>query len=368
VLVVTQVAASASGLVLAETSALVLAPTRELAVQIDAECTRFGEPLGVASAAVYGGAAKDKQLALVSKGVHVLVATPGRLNDFLQAGSVRLDECTYVVIDEADRMLDLGFEPQIRAVLKIVGSRRQTLLFSATWPQEVQALAATLLMRPGEPHRVTIGTGGDRLTASSDVKQKIEFLTKEDDRAPTLLRHLSYMTSDARVLVFCSSKKTVEALARTLHKKKVEHVVMHGDRDQADREKALSQFRSGDARVLVATDVAARGLDIKGVEMVVNYEFPTRTEDYVHRIGRTGRAGAKGLAVTFMSAADASHAPALVKILKESGLSKEEIPKELRQMVKLMKPAAAAPKPAGASSSSGGLYDNLPTYAFKPAT
>jgi superfamily II DNA/RNA helicase len=113
VLVVTQVAASASGLVLAETSALVLAPTRELAVQIDAECTRFGEPLGVASAAVYGGAAKDKQLALVSKGVHVLVATPGRLNDFLQAGSVRLDECTYVVIDEADRMLDLGFEPQV---------------------------------------------------------------------------------------------------------------------------------------------------------------------------------------------------------------------------------------------------------------
>ena len=263
--------------------------------------------------------------------------------------------------------------PQIRAVLKIVGRRRQTVLFSATWPTEVRALAAELLVRPGAPCHVTIGTGGERLTASRDVKQVIEFLSKESEREPAALRQLRRMAPAARVLIFCSSKRAVDSLSATLHRERLAHSVMHGDKDQAERERALAGFRAGDTPLLVATDVAARGLDVKGVELVLNFEFPMRTEDYVHRIGRTGRAGAKGLAVTFMSASDASHAPALVKILKESGLQKADIPKELRQMAKLMKPpapAAPASKPpaggaaarnASSSSSSlgGGLYGGL---------
>lgn len=186
--------------------------------------------------------------------MHVIIATPGRLNDFLETGQVRLDDCDYVVLDEADRMLDLGFEPQIHAVLKIVGSRRQTLLFSATWPQEVRALAAALLVRPGPPCHVSIGTGSDRLTASRNVQQSIQFLQKEGEREPAALRALRRMPADARVLVFCSSKRAVDTLARTLYREKLAHVVMHGDKDQHERERSTRMRRVERA---LATRVAA---------------------------------------------------------------------------------------------------------------
>ena len=426
-----RVAADACGLVLPQTTALVLAPTRELAVQIHGECVRFGEPLGVASACVYGGAPREAQLAQVEAGVHIIIATPGRLNDFLETGHVRLDEVSYVVLDEADRMLDMGFEPQvcmefvatsraarpclakashsrassrptasrgclsraaacptpslvahrppadtalpvapqIRAVLHIVPSGRQTLLFSATWPEEVRSLAAALL-RPSPCH-VAIGGGSESLTASRDIEQRIFFLRAEEERPAALVRQMQLcgVAKGGRTLIFCSTKKSCEALSRTLRR---EHTcaAIHGDRDQAERERALADFRSGSTPLLIATDVAARGLDVTGVELVINYEFPTKTEDYIHRIGRTGRAGAKGVAVTFMTAADAKHAPALVRILKESGLKKAGIPKELRQMAKLMAPGATngasvvgkigggASTCAGASAGGGGgLYD-----------
>ena len=325
------IAADPSLLVMSQPTALVLAPTRELATQITAECERFGGSSGIASVCLYGGAPRAAQLAELEKGVHVVVATPGRLNDFIDAGQVELDEARYVVLDEADRMLDMGFEPQIREALKQVprGSR-QTLMFSATWPTEVQALAADFLRKPC---KVTIGgSGGGALVVNQDVEQRIVFTHTEAMREAELAKQIRLHPTDARAIVFCSTKKSCEAVARTL-RRLCSCAAIHGDKEQHERDKAIADFKSGAIPVLVATDVAARGLDIAAVGMVVNYEMPSRIEDYVHRVGRTGRAGAKGYAVSFMGAADAKHAPAILKLLKEAG---QKPPVELAKMAKII--------------------------------
>ncbi|KAL1503749.1 hypothetical protein AB1Y20_012218 [Prymnesium parvum] len=336
-------------------SVLVLAPTRELALQIHAEAERFGGSSAIVSVALYGGAPREAQAAKLERGVHVVVATPGRLYDFINSGQVELDEVQYVVLDEADRMLDMGFEPQIREVLKQVPrDRRQMLMFSATWPEEVRVLAAKLLR---EPCKVTIGgSGGSALVANHDVEQRIIFTPSESQREAELIKQIKLQPAGARVIVFCSTKKTCAAVSRAL-RRHCSCGAIHGDKEQKEREKALADFRSGALPVLVATDVAARGLDIKDVQMVVNYEMPQKIEDYVHRIGRTGRAGAKGHAVSFMSAADAFHAPALIKILQDA---KQTPPAELRKMAAIMGHAAGKPTAAASSSSSStgrGLYD-----------
>ena len=231
----------------------------------------------------------------------------------------------------------------------------------------MRSLAAALLRPEPAPCRVTVGSVAERLTTNRDVEQRILFLRSDAEREATLHRQLQLVPAAARVLVFCATKRACEALARSLRR---EHncASLHGDKDQAERERALADFRAGAVPLLIATDVAARGLDIPEVERVINFEFPSKPEDYVHRIGRTGRAGAKGLAVTFMTPTDAKHAGALVKILKESGLKKADIPKELRQMAKLLSgtsgpsgalPASASIASAAASSRprAGGLYD-----------
>lgn len=266
-----------------------LAPSQS---QIEAECSRFGKPFGIAAACVYGGAPREKQLTEIDAGVHVLVATPGRLIDFLNTGEVRLDEVNYVVLDEADRMLDLGFEPQIREILKIVPSGRQALFFSATWPPEVNALALSFL-KPSAC-RVAIGQSEAKLTANADVVQRILFLSSEAQRDTAVGQQLRMMPPDSRVLIFCSTKRSCDALLRLMRKERKDLMcgAIHGDKDQFERERALAEFRTGAVPILIATDVAARGLDVKDVSLVLNYEFPSKTEDYIHRIGRTGRAGA----------------------------------------------------------------------------
>ncbi|KAJ6799468.1 putative DEAD-box ATP-dependent RNA helicase 14 isoform X3 [Iris pallida] len=289
---------------------LVLSPTRELATQIQEEAQKFGRSSSISSVCLYGGAPKGPQLKELYRGVDIVIATPGRLNDFLEMKSVNLDQVSYLVLDEADRMLDMGFEPQIRKIVNAIPPRRQTLMFTATWPKEVRNIAADLLVNPVQ---VNIGNI-DELVANKSITQYVEVITpmEKQRRLEQILRS---QQPGSKIIVFCSTKRMCDQLARNLNHQ-FGAAAIHGDKNQSERDSVLSQFRSGNSPILVATDVAARGLDVKDIRVVVNYDFPTGVEDYVHRIGRTGRAGAKGEAYTFFCDQDSKYASDLVKILE----------------------------------------------------
>ncbi|CAE6936958.1 TOP3B, partial [Symbiodinium sp. CCMP2456] len=306
---------------------LILAPTRELATQIHEEAAKFAAAAKFTSACVYGGVPKKEQLPLVRAGAPILVATPGRLNDFLESRQISLQSVGYLVFDEADRMLDMGFEPQIRDIVKQLPRRRQTLMFSATWPEEVQALAHDFLQ---EPIHIQVGDP-TALQANEDISQQVVVLTP-DQKDEMLLKAVRSTRSQERVLVFVAMKKNCDLVARTLRKNGVVANAMHSDKDQQEREEALQQLRSGAARVLVATDVAARGLDVKGIALVVNYDPANSTEDHVHRIGRTGRAGQKGRSMTFLtrSGEDAYKAVGIAEVMEKAGCP---VPAEMQQLV-----------------------------------
>lgn len=296
--------------------ALVMAPTRELAIQISEVLAGAGAACGVRCVCVYGGVPKGPQVAALKRGVEVVVGTPGRLEDLMQDGSCSLEEVTYLVLDEADRMLDLGFEPHIRAIAGAVRADRQTLMFTATWPPAVRQLAAGFLARPA---RVNIGA--DTLAASHSVSQVVEVIdpTARDARLLSLLSQ-HHSSRRNRVLIFVLYKKEAPRVESLLTRKGWKACSIHGDISQVQRQRAVEDFKSGEVPLLIATDVAARGLDIPDVEVVINYSFPLTTEDYVHRIGRTGRAGKKGLAVTFFSGAtDKARAGELINVLREAG-------------------------------------------------
>ncbi|XP_009414695.2 ATP-dependent RNA helicase-like protein DB10 [Musa acuminata AAA Group] len=303
---------------------LILAPTRELATQIQDEAVKFGRSSKILCTCLYGGAPKGPQLRDLDRGVDVVVATPGRLNDILEMKRVSLRQVSYLVLDEADRMLDMGFEPQIRKIVKEVPHRRQTLMFTATWPKEVRKIAADLLVHPVQ---VNIGST-DELVANSAITQYVEVITplEKQRRLEQILRS---QDPGSKVIIFCSTKRMCDQLARTLTRQ-FSASAIHGDKSQAERDRVLSQFRTGRSPILVATDVAARGLDIKDIRVVINYDFPTGVEDYVHRIGRTGRAGATGLSYTFFCDQDSKYAADLVKVLEGAN---QRVPKELRDMV-----------------------------------
>ncbi|KZV43414.1 DEAD-box ATP-dependent RNA helicase 46 [Dorcoceras hygrometricum] len=289
---------------------LVLSPTRELATQILAEAVKFGRSSKISCTCLYGGAQKGPQLRDLARGVDIVVATPGRLNDILESGKVNLRQVSYLVLDEADRMLDMGFEPQIRKIVKEVPSRRQTLMYTATWPKEVRRIAANLLVNPIQ---VNIGSI-DELAANSAITQHVEVLSS-GHKLRRLEQILRSQEPGSKIIIFCSTKKRCNQLASSLARQFVSAAI-HGDKSQAERDHVLSQFRTGRTPVLVATDVAARGLDIKDIKVVINYDFPNGIEDYVHRVGRTGRAGATGVAYTFFCTEDAKHAADLVKLLE----------------------------------------------------
>ncbi|CAE6928594.1 RH14 [Symbiodinium sp. CCMP2456] len=275
----------------------VLAPTRELACQIESEADRFGRAAGIRTACCYGGAPRGQQLGALRRGAQVIVACPGRLNDFLSSGAVNLSNVSYLVLDEADRMLDMGFEPQIRQVIQQVPEDRQTLLFTATWPREVRSLASEFLKRPFH-----VQTGAvHEMTVNKDIEQRVVFCSDEEDKAQQLLQILSSLGRGDRCLIFCEMKRSCEILANDLMQYHgVPAVRIHGDMAQYERTGALEAFKSGQSPILCATDVAARGLDIKGVTCVINYDSASSAKDYVHRIGRTGRAGQKGLAYSLL--------------------------------------------------------------------
>lgn len=303
---------------------LVLSPTRELATQIQDEAVKFGRSSRIACTCLYGGAPKGPQLKDLDRGVDVVVATPGRLNDLLEMKRVYLHQVSYLVLDEADRMLDMGFEPQIRKIVKEVPSSRQTLMYTATWPKEVRRIAADLLANPVQ---VNIGNS-DELVANKSITQHIEVLSPMDKRR-RLEQILRSQEPGSKIIIFCSTKKMCDILSDNLNRQFGASAI-HGDKSQIERDNVLSQFRTGRCPVLVATDVAARGLDVKDIRVVVNFDFPTGIEDYVHRIGRTGRAGATGVAYTFFCDQDARHASDLVKILEGAN---QNVPAELRDLV-----------------------------------
>lgn len=273
--------------------ALVLAPTRELALQVSSQFKIFGKNLGLKVVTLYGGAGMDQQLKALKGKVDVIVATPGRLNDHLERRSVDLSQVEMLVLDEADRLLDLGFMPQVRRIVSKVNKERQTLMFSATIDDRIGRLANEFSEDP-----VIVKINTERVDAAS-VDQQFVHVT-EFNKDALLLKLLADFGAEA-VLVFTRTKRKAGWVSDRLQDAKVNSEEIHGDLSQSQREKALKKFRAGEIAVLVATDVAARGLDIPSISHVVNYDLPDTPEDYVHRIGRTGRAGKFGTAISFIS-------------------------------------------------------------------
>ncbi|KAK9836174.1 hypothetical protein WJX81_006875 [Elliptochloris bilobata] len=304
--------------------ALVLSPTRELSSQIYDEARKFCYQTGIRPVVVYGGAPVVNQLRDMERGCDVLVATPGRLSDLIERARVSLSRVGFLALDEADRMLDMGFEPQIRRIVEGEdmprSGQRQTLLFSATFPKEIQRLAADFLH-----NYIFLAVG--RVGSSTDlIVQHIEYVNPNDKRQ-VLLDLIN--TVEGLTLVFVETKRGADALEDYLAGNGFPATSIHGDRSQQERESALRSFRSGRTPILVATDVAARGLDIPHVTHVINFDLPTDVDDYVHRIGRTGRAGKKGLATAFFTDKDSGMAKPLAELLQETN---QEVPGWLQGM------------------------------------
>jgi len=288
--------------------ALVLLPTRELADQVAEQVKLYGKYTQLRSAVVFGGIDMKPQTAELKKGVEVLVATPGRLLDHIEAKNCVLNQVEYVVLDEADRMLDIGFLPDLQRILSFLPKQRTTLLFSATFSPEIKRLASSYLQNP-----VTVEVARSNATAST-IEQ--HFYSVGDDDKRRALHQILKARNLKQAFVFVNSKLGCARLARSLEREGLKTTALHGDKSQDERLKALEAFKSGEVDLLVATDVAARGLDIKDVPAVFNFDIPFHAEDYVHRIGRTGRAGATGLAVTFVTRADTRLVADVEKLLK----------------------------------------------------
>ncbi len=277
-----------------ELGALVLAPTRELAAQITDVFNQLGGPAGIRVATIVGGVPMDKDYAALRSWPNVLVATPGRMIDHIENGKVSLSEIEVLTVDEADRMHDMGFIPQIRRILSVLPQKRQTMMFTATLPEDVEQIVRRSMHNPVH---VQIGV----CAPAHRAKQEL-FELSEDAKIPLLMKLLD--KSDGRVLVFVRTKRGVDRLARRINPRRARVARIHGDLEQAHRDKAIAAFREGTSRVLIATDIAARGLDISNIEHVINYDFPHNPEDYVHRIGRTARVDASGLATSFITGKD----------------------------------------------------------------
>ena len=278
------------------TRALILAPTRELALQIEADLHRLGRQLARRVVAILGGVSRFAQVQRMRAGADIVVGTPGRICDLMSTGELKLDTVSHFVLDEADRMLDLGFIRDIRRIIAALPTRRQSALFSATMPAEVGQLAEALLR---DPVRVDVARTAP---AKLPIEQHVHFVAPAGKRA--LLDRLLTDPALSRVIVFTRTKRAADRVAETLDRGGVRVSALHGNKSQPARLKALEQFRTGRARVLVATDIAARGIDVSGISHVINFDLPAQAEDYVHRIGRTARAGASGIAISFCDAAE----------------------------------------------------------------
>jgi ATP-dependent RNA helicase RhlE len=292
------------------TRALILTPTRELCVQVEESFRKYGKHSGLGVIPVYGGVGYDPQVKALRGGVDVVVATPGRLLDHLEKQNVVLDEVEILVLDEADRMLDMGFAPQINRIVAQLHSYRQTLLFSATMPPEVEALARKYLRKP-----VVVQVG--RRSGAATTVQHFVYPCPKDKKTSLLVELLKKESLDS-VLVFTRTKHGADRVVKALEKAGINAGAMHADKTQGQRTKALEDFKKGKLRVLVATDIAQRGLDISGISHVINYDVPQQAEDYVHRIGRTGRAATTGDAYTFMCADEIAMVKSIERVIGQA--------------------------------------------------
>lgn len=327
--------------------ALILTPTRELAAQVEESVRTYGKYLKLTSTVIFGGVGIHPQIKVLTKGIDILVATPGRLLDHMQQGTVNLNHVETLVLDEADRMLDMGFIRDIRRVLAALPAKRQNLLFSATFSDEIKSLADGLL---NEPAMIEVA----RRNSTADViAQKVHPVDR--NRKHPLLSHLIRTNNWSQVLVFTRTKHGANKLVEQLDKDGISALAIHGNKSQSARTRALSEFKDGSLQVLVATDIAARGIDIDQLPHVVNYDLPNVPEDYVHRIGRTGRAGATGEAVSLVCVDEHDMLKGIEKLIKRA-LPKEVIPG-------FEPDPNARPQPIQLRSGNGGGHRNAP----KPA-
>ncbi|PYI22046.1 putative RNA helicase [Aspergillus violaceofuscus CBS 115571] len=329
---------------------LILAPTRELAVQIQAEISKFGKSSRIRNTCVYGGVPKGPQIRDLSRGVEVCIATPGRLIDMLEAGRTNLRRVTYLVLDEADRMLDMGFEPQIRKIISQIRPDRQTCMWSATWPKEVRQLASDFLN-----DYIQVNIGSMDLSANHRITQIVEVVS-EFEKRDRMIKHLEKIMENRgnKCLIFTGTKRIADEITRFLRQDGWPALSIHGDKQQQERDWVLNEFKTGKSPIMVATDshttenghllghvarltnalfanVTCFLKDVRDITHVLNYDYPNNSEDYVHRIGRTGRAGNKGTAVTFFTTENSKQARDLVTILTEA---KQQIDPRLAEMVR----------------------------------
>ncbi|KAG5279897.1 hypothetical protein AALO_G00082780 [Alosa alosa] len=293
---------------------LVLAPTRELAQQVQQVAAEYGKASRLKTTCIYGGAPKGPQIRDLERGVEICIATPGRLIDFLEVGKTNLRRCTYLVLDEADRMLDMGFEPQIRKIVDQIRPDRQTLMWSATWPKEVRQLAEDFLRE-----YVQINVGALQLAANHNILQIVD-VCNDAEKDGKLLRLLEEIMSEKenKTIIFVETKRRCDELTRRMRRDGWPAMGIHGDKSQQERDWVLNEFRFGKAPILIATDVASRGLDVEDVKFVINYDYPNNSEDYIHRIGRTARSQKTGTAYTFFTPANMKQAGDLVSVLREA--------------------------------------------------
>ncbi len=315
---------------------LVLAPTRELVIQIGESFQAYGRFTGLRRTVVYGGVGQNPQVRALQAGVDVLIATPGRLQDLMQQGFIDLSHVEILILDEADRMLDMGFIHDLRRIVAKVPAKRQTLLFSATMPPAIRQLADQWLTRPID---VQVNPTARTLDA---IRQSVLFVDQANKIR--LLTHWLQNTDWTRTLVFTRTKHRADKVAKLLKKSGIEADAFHADKSQSARQRTLARFKSPDPMVLIATDIAARGLDIDMVSHVINFDMPVEAENYVHRIGRTGRAGADGVALSFCDVSEREVLRAIQKLTRQT-LNVEATPKGLPAApVAVAKPAAPATK------------------------
>ncbi|XP_028390965.1 probable ATP-dependent RNA helicase DDX46 isoform X2 [Dendronephthya gigantea] len=310
--------------------AIIMTPTRELALQIHREAKKFCKPLALQVTCVYGGTGISEQIADLKRGAEVIVCTPGRMIDMLTANNGRVTNCrrcTYLVLDEADRMFDMGFEPQVNKILDCIRPDRQTVLFSATFPRQMEALARKILTKP-----VEVQVGG-RSVVCSDVEQHVVII-EDDDKFLKLLELLGIYQEQGSVLVFVEKQESADSLLKDLLKRSYPCLSLHGGMDQFDRDSTIADFKNNTIKLMVATSVAARGLDVKQLVLVVNFDCPNHYEDYVHRCGRTGRAGNKGTAFTFITPEQGKFSSDIIKALELSGA---DVPGDLKTLLEVYK-------------------------------